>query len=179
MFWLWDHPYPWLSCNGYHFVNSLEGDVPNATTNIPATEHVDYTKDGIYYFLPDAVKNVIVEKHMYLPKRFSVSGTLNDDNAGEWTNIGKLWLPSEFEIVGATVFGSTRYGSMGNSVQYPLFANNMRRVMGVSPGSRTSWWTLSAASGNTTSFVYVATNGYVINYYASSDLRGPVCFRVA
>lgn len=174
-----DHPYPWLSCNGYHFLNSLEGDVPNATTSIPETEHVDYTKDGIYYFLPDAVKNVIVEKRMYLPKRFYASGTLNEDTGCGWENGGKLWLPSEFEVVGATVWGSMKYGSTGNSVQYPIFSNNMRRIIGITPEGRNVWWTLSAMSGNSTYFLFISEHGLVSNYYASSDLRSIVCFRVA
>ena len=54
-----DHQYPWLSSNGYHFLNSLAGNVPNGTGNLPETEAVDYTAGGVYFFLPDALKNVI------------------------------------------------------------------------------------------------------------------------
>ena len=43
-----DHPYPWLSSNGYHFLNSLSGSVPNGTGNLPATESVNYTTGGVY-----------------------------------------------------------------------------------------------------------------------------------
>ena len=168
-----DHQYPWLSSNGYHFLNSLAGNVPNGTGNLPETEAVDYTAGGVYFFLPDALKNVIVEKRMYIPKRFSASGIQSEDNAGGWENIGKLWLPSEVEVTGAPIWGCNKYGAMG-SVQYPLFANNMNRNIG-----RTSWWTLSATSGYATGFVGVYLNGSVANYYASTDYRGPVCFRVA
>lgn len=168
-----DHQYPWLSSNGYHFLNSLAGNVPNGTGNLPETEAVDYTAGGVYFFLPDALKNVIVEKRMYIPKRFSASGIQSEDNAGGWENIGKLWLPSEVEVTGAPIWGCNKYGAMG-SVQYPLFANNMNRNIG-----RLPWWTLSATSGYATSFVYVYYIGTVYSYYASSDLRGPVCFRVA
>ena len=168
-----DHQYPWLSSNGYHFLNSLAGNVPNGTGNLPETEAVDYTAGGVYFFLPDALKNVIVEKRMYIPKRFSASGIQSEDNAGGWENIGKLWLPSEVEVTGAPIWGCNKYGAMG-SVQYPLFANNMNRNIG-----RSHWWTLSATSGLATNFVYVTTYGNVNNYYASDDLRGPVCFRVA
>ena len=168
-----DHQYPWLSSNGYHFLNSLAGNVPNGTGNLPETEAVDYTAGGVYFFLPDALKNVIVEKRMYIPKRFSASGIQSEDNAGGWENIGKLWLPSEVEVTGAPIWGCNKYGAMG-SVQYPLFANNMNRNIG-----RNNWWTLSAASGHATSFVNVNSPGYVYNLNASNDLRGPVCFRVA
>ena len=168
-----DHQYPWLSSNGYHFLNSLAGNVPNGTGNLPETEAVDYTAGGVYFFLPDALKNVIVEKRMYIPKRFSASGIQSEDNAGGWENIGKLWLPSEVEVTGAPIWGCNKYGAMG-SVQYPLFAQNMNRNIG-----RTYWWTLSATSGYATYFVYVGNGGYVNYTYASNDLRGPVCFRVA
>lgn len=168
-----DHQYPWLSSNGYHFLNSLAGNVPNGTGNLPETEAVDYTAGGVYFFLPDALKNVIVEKRMYIPKRFSASGIQSEDNAGGWENIGKLWLPSEVEVTGAPIWGCNKYGAMG-SVQYPLFANNMNRNIG-----RSYWWALSATSGNATSFVYVNANGYVYSNGASTDFRGPVCFRVA
>ena len=168
-----DHQYPWLSSNGYHFLNSLAGNVPNGTGNLPETEAVDYTAGGVYFFLPDALKNVIVEKRMYIPKRFSASGIQSEDNAGGWENIGKLWLPSEVEVTGAPIWGCNKYGAMG-SVQYPLFAQNMNRNIG-----RNNWWTLSATSGGATNFVIVNYGGYVSNYYASYDYRGPVCFRVA
>lgn len=168
-----DHQYPWLSSNGYHFLNSLAGNVPNGTGNLPETEAVDYTAGGVYFFLPDALKNVIVEKRMYIPKRFSASGIQSEDNAGGWENIGKLWLPSEVEVTGAPIWGCNKYGAMG-SVQYPLFANNMNRNIG-----RNSWWTLSATSGHAAYFVYVGNDGVVSSSGASVDLRGPVCFRVA
>jgi len=168
-----DHQYPWLSSNGYHFLNSLAGNVPNGTGNLPETEAVDYTAGGVYFFLPDALKNVIVEKRMYIPKRFSASGIQSEDNTGGWENIGKLWLPSEVEVTGAPIWGCNKYGAMG-SVQYPLFAQNMNRNIG-----RNYWWTLSAASGYATYFVGVNAYGSVANFGASNDLRGPVCFRVA
>ena len=168
-----DHQYPWLSSNGYHFLNSLAGNVPNGTGNLPETEAVDYTAGGVYFFLPDALKNVIVEKRMYIPKRFSASGIQSEDNAGGWENIGKLWLPSEVEVTGAPIWGCNKYGAMG-SVQYPLFANNMNRNIG-----RNAWWTLSATSGYATTFVFVNSRGYVSLHNASGDNRGPVCFRVA
>ena len=168
-----DHPYPWLSSNGYHFLNSLSGNVPNGTGNLPATEAVDYTSGGVYYYLPTKLKNVIVQKRIYLPKRFSASGIQSNDTDGGWENIGKLWLPSEMEVAGCAVWGNTGRGNMG-FVQYPLFANNMNRNIG-----RYTWCTLSATAGNSSSFVSVAGNGIVSTSYASGDARGPVCFRVA
>ena len=171
--------HPWLASDLYHYVNSLAGYVPNATTLNPAMEAVDYTADGIYYRLPAALKAVIVEKRAYIPKRFSASGLLSDDNAGGWANIGKLWIPSEIEVYGAPCWGGKgTYSTMG-FVQYPIFACNMNRVKNKS-GSRYAWWLLSAYSGNTTIFCYVANVGICVYSSASyTHIAAPVCFRVS
>lgn len=84
-----------------------------------------------------------------------------------------MWLPSEFEIAGAPVWGSNKYGAMG-FVQYPLFAQNMNRNIG-----RAYWWLLSAVAGNSSHFVNVNYSGNVNNSNASNDSGGPVCFRIA
>ena len=172
--------YPWLASDLYHWLNSLAGQVPNSTGLNPAVTHVDYTQGGVYYYLPANLKNVIVEKRAYLPKRYSASGLLSDDNAGGWENIGKLWLPSEFEVYGAPVWGGKGgYATMGNCVQYPIFAHNMNRVKNRS-GGRDNWWVLSVYSGVATTWCFVSTVGYA--YYdgaSNSNVAAPVCFRIS
>lgn len=172
--------YPWLASDLYHYINSLAGYVPNEAKLNPAMVAVDYTADGIYARLPDTLKAVIVEKRAYLPKRFSASGLLNDDNAGGWANIGKLWVPSEIEVYGAANWGTRGgYGTMG-FVQYPLFACNMNRVKYKSGSRRNPWWLLSAYSGDSTYCCAVNHNGYASSSYASLTLiAAPVCFRVS
>ena len=172
--------HPWLASDLYLFLNSLAGQIPNSTGLNPAVKHVDYTQGGVYHYLPTALKNVIVEKRAYLPKRYSASGMLSDDNAGGWADIGKLWLPSESEVYGAPCWGGKGgYSTMGNNVQYPLFAHNMNRLK-YRNGSRVYWWVLSVSSGNTTSWCYVTDNGRA-NYHNASNtaIAAPVCFRVS
>ena len=172
--------HPWLASDLYHWLNSLAGQVPNGTGLNPAVKHVDYTQGGVYYYLPANLKNVIVEKRAYLPKRYSASGLLSDDNAGGWADIGKLWLPSEFEVYGAPVWGGKGgHATMGNCVQYPIFAHNMNRVKNRS-GSRDNWWVLSVYSGNTTHWCLVHADGLANTYSASTTNRAaPVCFRIS
>lgn len=164
---------PWQVSNGYHFLNSLAGSVPNGTGNDPELEAVDYTSGGVYYFLPDALKNVIVEKLLLLPKRFSASGIQSNDTGLSWVDAGKLWLPSEVEITGAPIWGNAGYGA-GGFVQYPLFAQNMNRNIG-----RNYWWSLSSSAGSSANFVCFYSGGNVSYYGASGDFRGPVCFRIS
>ncbi len=172
--------YPWLASDLYHWLNSLSGQVPNGTGLNPAVKHVDYTQGGVYYYLPANLKNVIVEKRAYLPKRYSASGLLSDDNAGGWENIGKLWLPSEWEVYGGPARGGLRdYSVMGNCIQYPIFQSMANRVKNRS-GSRDNWWVLSVYSGNTTYWCNVYTAGNADYYSASSTyIAAPVCFRIS
>jgi hypothetical protein len=68
----------------------------------------------------------------------------------------------------------------GGFVQYPLFANNMKRIKGAGDGgARASWWLLSARGGIATTCCSVSGNGIAYTGGASSANRAPLCFRVA
>ncbi len=174
-----DQQYPWLASDAYLWVNSLAGNVPNGTGLNPETVAVDYTANGIYYFLPQQLKNVIIEKKFLPPKRYSASGLLTDDNSWGWANIGKLWFPDECEVYGMPVWGGKGGYSLGGSgLQYPLFAGNMNRLK-FRNGSRDNWWLLSPYSGNSTFWCFVGTDGSCSTNSAShSGIATPVCFRV-
>jgi hypothetical protein len=171
--------FPWLASDLYHYCNSLAGTVPStAAVGGGDGTAVDYTADGIYYYLPTTLKSVIIKKQMLLPKRYSASGLLSNDNGWGWTDAGYLWLPTEWEVYGGAVWGNTGYGSGGSAVQYPLFAHGMRRVKKCS-GIRGFWWLLSASSGNSGAFAFVHNLG-LANYGNASynTIAAPVCFRV-
>lgn len=170
--------HPWLACDLYHWLNSLSGQIPNGTGLNPAVKHVDYTQGGVYFYLPQALKNVIIEKRFLLAKRYSATGILSDDNSGGWTNIGKLWLPTEPEVYGMPVWGGkVGYSLGGSAVQYPIFAGNMNRVK-LRSGSRTRWWLLSLGTSST-HWCYVDDSGYASSYNAYyTAIAAPVCFRV-
>ena len=168
---------PWLASNGYLFVNSVAGQVPNGTTLPLDMVDKDYTAGGMYFYLPDDLKSVIVEKRIYAPTRYSASGVLTNDNNAAWVNLGKLWLPDECEVTGARLMATTGWFS-GGYVQYPIFAGNMNRLKRAN-GGRYYWWLSSANAGNSTTFVYVNANGQVYGSNASSAFRAPFCFRVS
>lgn len=164
--------FPWLACDAYHFANSLAGQIPNSSGLNPAVKHVDYTQGGIYYYLPQKLKNVIIQKRAYLPQRYNATSLVTQPNAGGWTDIGYIWFPTEVEIWGRGVWGNITFDTMG-SRQYDSFRQNTQ-------SGRSPFWTITQCLGNTTySCAYEATgiperkNTSVVSPYM------PVCFRTA
>lgn len=171
--------YPWLASDAYHFANSLSGQVPNGTGLNPDVRHVDYTQDGIYYYLPQKLKNVIIQKRMYLPKRYSATGILSNSNSGGWGNIGYIWFPTECEVYGQGVWANSAADMVGSALQYPYFAGNMNRLKRKN-GSRSDWWLLSACSNSSFSWCCVNFGVYADSHYTSNTgADAPVCFRTA
>ena len=169
--------YPWFASDAYLYVNSLAGHVANGTGPNPEIKRMDYTNDGIYHYLPDWLKNVIIEKHFLLNKRYSASGVLSDENGWGWTNIGKIWFPTEVEVYGFPVWGSKGGYGLGGSIQYPLFMGNMRRLKKRN-GGRYGWWVLSP-SANSSRWGYVSgAGGAEYTLTPSGWVAAPVCFRI-
>ena len=146
------------------------------------TTEVDYTNDGIWHFLPDKLKNVIVEKNFFKVNRYTAGSIRTTDNTDwGWFNLSKLWLPTEKEVYGDSIYegNASSYGIFGR--QYPCFIGHSRfkGIVG-NINARCSWWLLSPYSGNSSTFCYVTSSGRAGNLSASSTpIRVPVCFRVA
>lgn len=172
--------YPWLASDLYLYANSLKGHVAGGTSKTSPVKLVDYTNDGIWSKLPEALKAVIVTKRASLPQRYSASGVLSNNNSWGWQDMGKLWIPSEVEVYGCGVWANNALDKVG-FVQYPIFNCDMRRVKGLGDGGgRNSWWLISAYAGNTSNFCTVIASGYASNNSASATWVGlPVCFRIA
>ena len=172
-------PSPFLASDLNYWLNSMSGTVPNSTSDPSVTTEVDYTTDGVLYYLPDMVKNQIITKRILLPSRYTAGRVLTADNSWAWQSTGKLWIPSEVEVYGAPCWGNSGYG-MGGFVQYPLFACNMNRAkLRCASKDRCNWWLLSASAGDSTNFARVYIYGYA-NYYSatSTAVAAPVCFRI-
>ena len=171
------HGYNWLASELYLWLNSLDGSVPSATEG--EWEEVNYTQNGVLFYLPESLKSVIVPKMLYLPIRYSENGQINDDNGFGMAEAGKLWLPDEVETFGMPVRGGKTHIDTSNAVQYPIFAGNMRRVKYVgNTNTAGTWWSSTALSGDAKHWVSVSSNGPV-GYSSATDQRYvPICFRV-
>lgn len=171
---------PFLASDLNYWMNSLAGEVPNSTTDMSVTTAVDYTTDGILYYLPDEVKNHIIGKTARFPIRYTAGSTLTADNNATLLTTEKLWIPSEFEVSGSRVFGSTGRGVCG-FVQYPLFMNGTenRLKKRVDTGTYANYWLMSAYNGAKNSVCEYHASGMIIYDVASvENIRVPICFRV-
>jgi hypothetical protein len=171
---------PFLASNVNAYLNSLQANVPNGTGADPATVAVDYRTTGVYDKLPLALQNAIVVKHFLHPRRYTAGTLLTDDNGYAWSNYGKLWIPTEWEVSGATHWATQGYGTFG-SYHYPIFATNQKHIKGAGDGgARVYWWLASPRSGNSASAGIVYTGGDVYHYVATfATFRAPLCFRIA
>lgn len=172
-------PNPFLASDLNYWINSISGPVPNSKTDPAVTVEVDYTADGILYYLPDKLKNQIITKRVMMPSRYTEGSVLTQDNSWDWQSIGKLWIPSEVEVYGMPCWGNNGYGA-GGFVQYPIFTGNMSRAKKrCKSKDRYGWWLLSSLASNSTNFTYVGNSGYS-NYISATIPRiaTPVCFRI-
>ena len=172
---------PWLASDMYLWLNSLAGTVASSA-EVGGGEGTakDYTSGGVYYYLPAALKAVISDKYCVIPKRYSSSGLLTDDNANSYENMGKLWIPTEYEMFGDIVIGSGNRYAKCYAVQYPLFAFGNARIKSRGDGGSVANYSyLVASSSNSTSFGLITTTGAISERTASSAQRVPFGFRIA
>lgn len=160
--------------------NTTNNNNGNATSACPyLVSNLKTFLDTLYESLPDAVKRVITNKRFLLEQRYSASGALTDSTSWSWEDMGKLWVPTEFEVFDAVVWGTKGYSAM-QAVQYPIFRNSWKnRIKGAGPkGSRCSWWSASVRSGTSTNACGVHYDGAADDWNASNALRVPLCFRI-
>lgn len=158
--------------------NNNNGTSANAAPYMKST--VKAFLDGLVAKLPAEVQEVISSKRFFLENRYSASGTLTDSTSWGWADLGKLWIPSEYEVFGSCVWATKPWGA-GQSVQYPIFANSFKnRIKGAGDGgTRADWWLLSVCSGRSTHACLVSSYGLASLAGCSSAYRVPVCFRIS
>ena len=135
--------------------------------------------DGLVVSLPAGLQGVVIEKRALLELRYSSSGTLSNSTTFAWNNMGKLWVPTEYEIFGGIIWGTKPY-SAGQGIQYPIFTQTYKyRSKGAGHNAaRSHWWVSSVISGDNTACCYIASLGYPNIQPATTALRVPLCFRI-
>jgi hypothetical protein len=124
----------------------------------------------IYKTLPQAVKDVIVEKtHKTSAGSQSTSLVEHSD---------KLWLPTEYEMFGAITYSANTENANVNK-HYAVFDTNADRIkhQGTN-GSAVVWWESSPDVSHSTDFCYVDTSGGANIDGTKASYGVPLCFRI-
>jgi hypothetical protein len=143
-----------------------------------------YLTGTVYGWLPDDVKAVVSNKRALMEVRYTAgSTTVTDSTSWAWKDLGKVWLPSEVEVYGQTVWGNSGW-SAGESSQYPIFRDGWaKRVKGAGAGGdRCIWWLRDAYAGSSTVVLVVNFSGnpyWSASYNTNYTIRVPLCFRIA
>jgi hypothetical protein len=167
----------------YACLNGINNYTTNAYNSVAhgydasGEEHGD---GGVLQLLPSALQNVITMKRLFSEKRYSASGLLTESTAGDVTDWGKLWLPTEVEVYGFPC-NSMNKDSLGinrsayGSIQYPLFANNHAKNK-----NRVGWWLSSVAGGTSSRACFVGGVGDASTFECTTSYMSvPVCFRIS
>lgn len=118
-------------CTSENVYWSNEQTEQHYTNNGTAAQSCPYVLSQVFQFyqkyvevLPEDLKAVLMPKGFHLEKRYdsiAPNRDLNESNGRTYNmNIGKCWGFSEFELVGAIIYGTKPWSAI-NAVQYPLF----------------------------------------------------------
>ena len=173
---------PWLASAAYAVLNGVNNYTTNAYSN--AAHGANASAKGILQLLPSTLQNVLKQKRNILDSRYSASGLLTGGTNWVWGDMGKLWLPNEYEVYGCAVRSNLSqtegfwHPEAGLSIQFPWFANNCEhRIKKNSSGSRCYWWLSSAASDGATGVCIVNGGGVATGYSATvAAICLPLCF---
>lgn len=94
--------------------------------------------------------------------------------------IGKIFLPTEWEIFGSTIYSSPNEHTVGNTVQWPIFviASNRIKTIGKN-GNNYQYWECSPSINGENVFCDVLTNGIANGARGVTNELGVLpCFRI-
>lgn len=134
--------------------------------------------DQLVAYLPNELKNVILNKRSLMESRYTAGQTLQSSTSWAWCDLGKLWVPHETEV-----FGSLRWSGKyagGNGVKYPIFNDGRVIVKHFGKnGNCANWWECDAMDASATYACSVYNYG-IANYTIASitSVAAPVCFRI-
>lgn len=151
-----DSPYPYMICDLHEWLEEV-----------------------VFPSLPQEIKKQVSGKRALIEKRYSATGTLTESTEWGWEDIGKLWVPSEYEVYGSCIW-ATKGWSVGSAVQYPIFSNSSKNRIKRANTGRCQWWLANATSGNDTNACSVNEDGSPAGYWYTSNYKNvPICFRIA
>jgi hypothetical protein len=139
---------------------------------------------GVFATLPGDLKACIIDKRALLELRYSAAGALESSTGWAWNNMGKLWLPTEVELLGNTFWSDGDAGWTGGggcNLQYPIFYGGAKHIIkgAGNGGGRCAWWEATAHRQSSTHVCYVTHDGAAAHYWATNgNICAPLCFRI-
>lgn len=177
------HHIDWISKDLYPVATQWNTSLNNNGTAAEPTPYMNSTVkkflDGLVSSLPEGLQAVISSKRFLLESRYSASGNITDSTNREWKDLGKLWIPSEYEVLGDCIWATLPYGA-GQAVQYPIFANSAKnRIKGAGDGGeRAVWWVLSVCRSIKNGIITVSKTGAAGYNVSTNTNMVPICFRI-
>lgn len=158
--------------------NSNNGTSSEESPYLASTNMIEKLQQYFENNIPDELKNHIIDKRALVPTRYDYY-SLEDDNERKWESLGKMWLPYEIEVFGFVDQGTI--GWQGGLRHYPCFHDGSKIVKrNGETGDRCWWWTASAKSKSTNTFVAATAGGSVYNALVNEEILNigvPLCMR--
>jgi hypothetical protein len=148
-----------------------------------ADENTPWLGSAAYATLNDAdngiiklVENVVGDSYIFNMRYIAetMAAGASSPTTWSWKNRGKLWLPTESEVYGRSVWQANGFACGINYNQLPIFAGSTRHIVKHSGngGARCHWWLATAASAS--NFCVVYNNGYADYSGAANARRVPL-----
>ena len=170
----------------WNLTNSNNGNVANYSPYM--VSNVKAFLDSLFDKLPTQLQNAIISKqHMLLETRYSSDDEeLSSGTGREWIDMGKLWIPTEYEVFGNAIYGGKF--SIGMAKQYPVFKNTSQILKRGKNNKYCCWWTATVEDDSSSGIVVASMGGQPSAVKAATKLVDsedpdsgiciPLCFRI-
>ena len=166
---------PWKSSRIYAILNGVNNYSTAAQGNLK--HGLNCSSGGVYQMLPEACRNVIIQKRTWSEEQYDSSKQVNYPTGHAWRDMGYLWVPHEVEICGYQPNSYNRNNDGGNldnltrnlSKMYPLFRQQTRVKNGANTHGRSNYWLCCPSGSWSTGVCTVNGAGYVDSTNATNE----------
>lgn len=122
---------------------------------------------------PKEWQDAMLSRMCFVESRYSSSSLLSSSTAFAYTDIGKIWSLSEFEVSGSSSIGVTRF-SIGFDCQLPMFELSKNKIKG-----RAAYWTRTTSNGSDKEICAMSSTGALSSFEATQNTVRPLpCFMI-
>ena len=165
---------PWKSSRIYAILNGVNN---YSTAAQGSLKHgLNCGSGGVYQMLPQAARNVIIQKRSWIEEQYDGSKQVNYPTGNKWDDVGFLWVPHEVEVCGYQPNSYNRNNDGGNldnltrnlSKWYPLFKQQTRVKLGADTHQRSNYWLCCPSGIHPTLVCFVDATGPVTTHSATN-----------